>query len=59
MTAEEKKKIEEIRKKIEAGQDLTREEELLYLTKELGHTESDAQTIITIAMNEDKNVLID
>ena len=50
MTAEEKKKVEEIRKKIESRQELTQDEEFLYLTKALGHTETDARTVITIAM---------
>lgn len=59
MTAEEKIKLDEIRKKIEADQVLTSEEEFLYLTKAIGHTEIEANTIITISNNKDKSVVID
>lgn len=59
MKAEEKKQLEEIRKKVEAGQELTMAEEFIYLTKVLGHTDIDARTVITTAENQDKNVLID
>jgi hypothetical protein len=59
MTAEEKKNIEDIRKKVELGEDLTPAEEFLYLTKVMGHNELQANTVITIAENKDENVLID
>jgi hypothetical protein len=45
--------------KIKAGEDLTREEELFYLTQVQKFSEEDAERILAIGENTDKNLIID
>jgi hypothetical protein len=50
---------EEIIAKVKAGKELTREEELFYLTQVQTFTDEEADNIIAIAENKDKNLIID
>lgn len=45
--------------KVKAGEDLTREEELFYLTRVQKFSEEDAELIMAIGENTDKNLIID
>ena len=45
--------------KVKAGKELTREEEVFYMTEVLNFTTPEAENIITIAENKDKNLIID
>lgn len=50
---------EEILKKLENKEPLTREEDLFYLIEILGHTKEEAERILEINDNKDPNLLID
>lgn len=50
---------EEIIKKINAGKDLTREEELYYLTKVQRFSQEEAERVIAIGENTNPNLIID
>lgn len=45
--------------KVNAGEHLTPEEEFFYLTKIRGFTDLKANTMLTIAANNDPNIIID
>jgi hypothetical protein len=45
--------------KVKAGEDLTVEEELVYLTQVMKMDEDEANRLITITENKDRNTLID
>lgn len=45
--------------KVDAGADLTREEDIFYFTNILNHTLEEALHILAIVENKDPNVIID
>jgi hypothetical protein len=50
---------EDIINKVNAGKDLTREEELFYLTRVQKFTAEEAERIIAIGENKNPNLIID
>lgn len=56
---DEEKLKAEIIEKVKNGQDLSVAESFFYLTKVMNHTTDEANTIISIADNKNKNVIID
>jgi hypothetical protein len=59
MTPEEEKKLSEIRAKIIADIDLTREEDIFYLVHELKHTPEEAERILFIQKESGPGRIID
>lgn len=51
--------IEAIRKKLEAGEQITREEEDLYMQQVFGFDTQEIQRVVAINENKDPNVIID
>lgn len=50
---------EEVINKVKMGKDLTREEELFYLTEVQKFTREEAERIFTITENKNPNLIID
>ena len=59
MNTTETIKADAIVKKIKSGKNLSRSEEIFYLTVVIGHTLQEAKTIIAIAENTNECLLID
>jgi hypothetical protein len=54
-----KKRIINLKAKIEKGEELTRNENLFYLMHVIGHSPSYAQVILSIAENKNPDILMD
>jgi hypothetical protein len=59
MNTEQTIKTDAIIKKIKSGKQLTRADNIFYLTVVIGHTLHGAKTILTIAENKNACILID
>ena len=51
--------LDMLKTKVATGDTLTSEEEFIYLTEVMGHSEEEANTIISIAENAEETFLID